>query len=103
MPEAHPGAGALSAVRGEILDFVGDPAVQGDAAHRHHADGVLVLRAGRVAALGPAAQILATLPADAAVTDYRGKLIAAGIRRHAHALRADRRHRVARRAAARVA
>ena len=90
MPEAHPGAGALTAVRGEILDFVGDPAVQGDAAHRHHADGVLVLRAGRVAALGPAAQILATLPADAAVTDYRGKLILPGfVDTHTHYAQTD--------------
>ncbi len=61
-----PEAAEVTAYRGEILDFVGDPATLGDAAHRHFADGMLVVRDGRVAALGPATEILASLPPDAA-------------------------------------
>ena len=47
--------------------------------------------------------MLRSLPAGAAVTDYRGKLILPGLRRHARPLRADGHHRVVRRAAPRVA
>ena len=60
-------AAGVAAFRGEILDFVGDPAMLGDAAHRHFADGVLVVRDGRVAALGQAAAVLP----DAAVRRER--------------------------------
>jgi guanine deaminase len=81
---------ATSAFRGEILDFVGDPAVQGDAAHRHFTDGLLVVRDGRVVGLGLAAEVLATLPADAKVTDYRGKLIVPGfVDTHIHYAQTD--------------
>ena len=54
------------------------------------ADGVLVVRDGKVAALGPAAAVLPTLPAGAAVTDYRGKLILPGfVDTHVHYAQTD--------------
>lgn len=91
MPAAQPTPGAsVAAFRGEILDFTGDPATQGDAAHRHHPDGVLVVRDGRVAAVGPASAVLPTLPVDAAITDYRGKLILPGfVDTHIHYAQTD--------------
>ncbi len=88
-----PGSGdpaAPTAVRGEILDFVGDPALLGDAALRHHPDGVLVIRDGHVAALGPAAELLPTMPSGTAVTDYRGKLVLPGfVDTHTHYAQID--------------
>jgi guanine deaminase len=81
---------SVHAFRGEIVDFVGDPASVGDAALRHHADGVLVVRDGHVAALGPAKRALRTLPPDAVVTDYRGKLILPGfVDTHVHYAQTD--------------
>jgi len=83
-------AGDVTAFRGEILDFTGDPATLGDAAHRHFPDGLLVVRNGCVAALGPAMEILASVPADAVVTDYRGKLIVPGfVDTHVHYAQTD--------------
>jgi guanine deaminase len=90
-PEAGTGGGAqVAAYRGEILHFVGDPAVLGDAAHRHHADGVLVVRDGKVAAAGAAGEVLPTLPPGTTVTDYRGKLIMPGfVDTHVHYAQTD--------------
>ena len=80
----------IHAFRAEIVDFVGDPATLGNSALRHHADGVLVVRDGKVAALGPAKATLRTLPPGAAVTDYRGKLILPGfIDTHVHYAQTD--------------
>lgn len=65
----------LRAVRGEILHFLSDPADDGPSAWEHFADGVLVIRDGHVAELGPAADVLAKLPSEVALTDRRGALI----------------------------
>ena len=91
MPPIKAGSAAdVAAFRGEILDFAGDPATLGDAAHRHFPDGVLVVRDGHVAALGPATEILALVPAGAVVTDYRGKLILPGfVDTHVHYAQTD--------------
>jgi guanine deaminase len=86
---AAAGAG-VAVFRGEILDFVGDPATLGDGAARHHADGALVVCDGLVAALGHAAEILPSVPAHATVTDYRGKLILPGfVDTHVHYAQTD--------------
>ncbi len=75
---------ALRAVRGEILHFLADPAHDARALE-HFADGLLILRDGHVAKCGPASALLPRLPADAAVIDYRGKLILPGfIDTHVH-------------------
>ncbi len=81
---------SVRAFRGEILDFVGDPATLGEAAHRHFADGMLVIRDGKVEALGPATALQASLPAGIEVTDYRGKLILPGfVDTHVHYAQTD--------------
>jgi len=83
-------AANVQAFRGEIVDFVGDPALLGAGALRHHADGVLVVRDGRVAALGPAKTTLRSVSPDAVVTDYRGKLIVPGfVDTHVHYAQTD--------------
>jgi guanine deaminase len=91
MPLTKTGSAAdVLAFRGEFVDFVGDPATLGEAAHRHFADGLLVVRDGRVSALGPAAELLATLPSAATITDYRGKLILPGfVDTHVHYAQTD--------------
>src|SRR5262245_26111735 len=83
-------AEGVHAFRGEIVDFVGDPALLGDSALRHYPDGLLVVRDGHVAALGPAKTSLRTLPPDALITDYRGKLILPGfVDTHVHYAQTD--------------
>lgn len=82
--------GEILAFRGELVDFVGDPATLGDGALRHYSDGLLVVRDGKVAAAGPASVLLPTLPAGAQVTDYRGKLIMPGfVDTHVHYAQTD--------------
>jgi len=89
-PDPASRAADVRAFRGEILDFVGDPATLGDAAHRHFPDGILVVRDGHVTTVGPAAKTLRSLPAGAAVTDYRGKLILPGfVDTHVHYAQTD--------------
>jgi guanine deaminase len=84
-------AGAnLRAFRGTLVDFAGDPAELGERACRHVDDGVLVVRDGRVECAGPARDVLATLPADAEVTDHRGRLILPGfVDTHVHYAQTD--------------
>ena len=75
----------LLAVRGEIVHFLADPASHGAAALEHFADGILVLRHGHVAELGPADALLAKLPHGTTPLDYRGKLILPGfVDTHVH-------------------
>ncbi len=75
---------SLHAVRGEIVHFLADPAHDARALE-HFADGLLILREGRVAECGPAVALLSRLPEDATVDDYRGKLILPGfIDTHVH-------------------
>ena len=75
----------LLAVRGEIVHFLADPASHGATALEHFADGILVLRHGHVAELGPADALLAKLPHGTTPLDYRGKLILPGfVDTHVH-------------------
>ncbi len=74
----------LSAVRGEIVHFIADPAHDAHALE-HFADGLLIVRDGHVAECGPAAELLAKLPAGMPVADHRGKLILPGfVDTHVH-------------------
>ena len=93
----------VRAFRGEILDFVGDPATLGDAAHRHFA-GRRARRARRPCRGARSGGDDAAL----AARRRRGHRLSrqadpAGLRRHARPLRADGHHRVLRRAAPRMA
>jgi guanine deaminase len=80
----------IRAFRGELVDFVGDPAFLGDAAHRHFPDGILVVRDGLVARAGAAGPMLATLPPGTPIADCRGKLIMPGfVDTHIHYVQTD--------------
>lgn len=77
-------------IRGEIVHFLSDPADHGADAVEHFPDGVLVVRDGHVAEVGPAHDVLARLPTDLHVTDYRGKLILPGfVDTHIHYAQTD--------------
>ena len=66
-------------LRGRLLSFRAEPAGTGDrASYDYLEDGVLVVEAGRIAAIGPAAELLATLPADAQIEHYPDQLILPG-------------------------
>ncbi|MFV8824004.1 guanine deaminase [Thauera sp. WH-2] len=74
----------LTAVRGEIVHFLADPA-HDTAALVHFNDGLLILTGGRIAECGPAQDLLPHLPSGTPVADYRGKLILPGfIDTHVH-------------------
>ncbi|SIR38815.1 guanine deaminase [Aromatoleum tolulyticum] len=80
----------MRAIRGEILYFTGDPAGGSADALRHFADGLLIVRDGRVAEAGPAEALLAKLPADARIEDRRGRLIVPGfVDTHIHFAQTD--------------
>lgn len=77
------------AFRGAILTFAGDPG-SGAGGCEHFEDGLLVVDAGRVARVGPAAELLATLPPEVPVTDRRGDLILPGfVDAHIHYAQTD--------------
>ncbi len=69
----------LSAVRGRLLSFLGDPWVVGEAdSHVYWQDGLLVLEDGRIRQIGEASALLPGLPPEAPIDDYREHLIMAG-------------------------
>ncbi len=69
---------------GQTLSFGADPFAEGPAAARHESHGAVLLEAGRIAAVGPAAALRAAHP-QARVTDYGQGLISAGfVDAHAH-------------------
>jgi guanine deaminase len=77
------------AFRAAILHFLADPAQSG-AAQQYFDDGILVVEAGRVIALGEAEAVLPTLVPGTVLTDYRGKLILPGfIDTHIHYAQVD--------------
>ena len=84
-------AADLSAFRGGLLHFRGDPGASSDAASFEHIeDGLLVVEGGRVARTGPAAALLASLPRGLPVVDRRGQLIVPGfIDTHIHYSQTD--------------
>ena len=72
------------AIRGSFLHFVGDPDEQ-DNACEYIEDGLLILKQGKVTALGEALDWLDSLPDGIEMHDYSGKLIMPGfIDTHTH-------------------
>ena len=64
------------AIRGRLLDFIADPAQAGeDGSYRYIADGAVVIEYGRIASIGPGAD----LPADMPVDHYPQALIMPGL------------------------
>jgi guanine deaminase len=67
------------AVRGRLLTFVRAPSGAGDThSYRYIDDGIVLVKDGRIAAIGPAAELMSQLPAAAAVEHYPDKLIMPG-------------------------
>jgi guanine deaminase len=83
--------GPPTAFRGSILHFLADP---GDdsapSSYEYFPDGLLVVGNGKVQKLGPAGELLATLPSGMAITDFSGKLILPGfVDTHIHYSQTD--------------
>jgi guanine deaminase len=82
-------AADVRAIRASILHFTADPG-SGAGDHEHFEDGLLVIEAGRVARLGPAGPLLASLPGDMEVIDRRGMLVVPGfVDAHVHYAQTD--------------
>ncbi len=64
-------------LRGRLLSFTDLPRDDEPASHAYHPDGALLIRAGRIRAMGPWAEVRAEAP-DAPVTDHRPHLILPG-------------------------
>jgi len=72
------------AIRGRILHFLRDPQFHDDA-YQYWEDGLMIVKAGRVAAVGNYADLAHDVPPGAEVVDHRGKLIVPGfIDTHIH-------------------
>jgi guanine deaminase len=68
------------ALRGQLLDFIDDPAEVGaSASHRYHRDGLLVIEDGRIAKAGDAQALLSELPPGTPVDEYPDCLIMPGL------------------------
>jgi guanine deaminase len=71
----------LQAFRGSLLHCLNDPGGHNsidNAAVEYFEDGLLLVADGRIEKTGPAAALLADLPDDIVIEDYRGKLIVPG-------------------------
>src|SRR4051794_38049579 len=70
--------------RASLLHFNADPAFH-ENAYAWHEDGLLIVRDGRIHAIGDYATLKDTLPEKTFINDYRGKLILPGfIDTHIH-------------------
>lgn len=76
----------VTALRGDVLHFSGDPRLHGVAACMHfERDALLVLRNGKITQFGPASCLLADLPPDTPIEHYTDALICAGfVDTHVH-------------------
>ena len=69
----------LTVVCADILDFVDDPAIAGENAHRFFEKGALVIKHGKVVKLGYEHDILPTIDKLARVIRHDGKLVMPGM------------------------
>src|SRR5689334_19889253 len=82
-----PAAAGVTALRGALLTFTGDPFIAGDAVVRYERDGVVAIADGRIMQCGAAAEVLLHLPPGAEVTTYAYALISVGfVDAHVHYL-----------------
>ncbi|MEO8345303.1 MAG: guanine deaminase [Betaproteobacteria bacterium] len=79
-------ASEITAIRGALVSFSGDPFVDGIAAACHHEpDGIVAMADGRIVDCGPARDVARRLPEGTAVQGYPNALITAGfIDGHVH-------------------
>lgn len=75
-----------TAYRAAILHSLGDPTQVGlEDSYAYYEDGLLVVSEGLIVDIGPAEQVLARLPADTPIIEFKDKLISAGfIDTHIH-------------------
>ena len=74
----------VQAYRASLLHFRNDPAFD-EHATQWHSDGLLIVADGKIVAAGDYSKLSASLPADCALHDYRGKIITPGfIDTHVH-------------------
>ena len=78
--------GAVTAIRGGVLTFTGDPFLEDPAScTRYESDAIVVMADGRILDFGPAQQVAARIPAGTPVTHYADALITAGfVDAHVH-------------------
>jgi guanine deaminase len=70
---------SAQAIRGRLLSFARAPRGAGDAeSYRYIDDGMVVIEDGRIARVGPAAELAATLPAGTPVAHHADALIMPG-------------------------
>jgi guanine deaminase len=75
----------VTALRGALLTFTGDPFAAGDAAVRYERDAVVVMADGRITDCGASSDVLPRLPRRTDVTSYAHALISAGfVDAHVH-------------------
>jgi len=73
------GNASLKIFRAEILHFLDDPAITGEAkSYQYFPDGILIVKNGHVDAVGDFLDLLPSLPARTEVVDYRDSLILPG-------------------------
>lgn len=65
--------------RAAILHFLSDPDVDGEDAYQFFEDGALLIEQGKVVRVGEAQAVLADLPADIALVEYKDHLIIPGM------------------------
>ena len=74
-----PGSSSVAAIRGSILSYSDDPFRKPvDECIYYESDGLIIVQAGKVSAVGPASELLSSMPADAQVTSYDDCLIVPG-------------------------
>lgn len=73
-------------IRGRVLTFLRAPNGAGDTgSYRYIRDGMLVIKEGKIEAIGPADELEATLPANTSITHYTTELLLPGfIDTHIH-------------------
>jgi guanine deaminase len=88
---AHRTEPLRAAHRGQVLSFIADPGNEpAEDSYRYFADGVLVVEGGKIAAVGPASQILKEWPADLPLNDHGRNLLLPGfIDTHIHYVQTD--------------
>ncbi len=69
---------SVSAHRGEILHFLGNPEIERAAAIAHFQDGLLVIEDGVIQYCGPANQRIETLPSECQIIAHHNALILPG-------------------------
>jgi guanine deaminase len=82
---AQPRDAGVTAIRGALLAFSGDPALCGEGAFRYEGDAIVAMANGRIVDCGAASEVAARLAPGTPITAYANALISAGfIDAHVH-------------------